>query len=146
MNKELLQKLISEGKTLRQISFDLSKSYTTIRHWIKKYEIQINRKRGPRNKSGLSKAKLTVVLQKERAVRRKLEFINELGGKCSCCGYNKNWSAIDFHHTDPSTKVISLDVTSLGHYSQETLNKEVKKCVLLCANCHREHHNSEKIL
>lgn len=146
MNKELLEKLLSEGKTIRHISYEVGKSYTSVRHWIKKYNISLNRKRGPRNKSGLDKSKLSTLCQKSRARKRKIQFVKELGGKCSCCGYNKNWGALDFHHVDPKTKLIQLNSNSLGHFTEKVLREELKKCILLCSNCHREHHHTDKSL
>ena len=58
-------------------------------------------------------------------------------GKCIRCGYNKCISALDFHHIDSTQKetIISSDSITL-----EEAIKESKKCILICANCHREYH------
>ena len=61
-----------------------------------------------------------------------------LGGCCKICGYNKYKEALDFHHLDPSKKEFSLG--SGDTISWERTQKELDKCVLLCANCHRETH------
>jgi len=58
------------------------------------------------------------------------------GGKCEHCGYDKFIGALEFHHTDPSKK----DPNGLKKFSFESLKKEIDKCILLCANCHREEH------
>lgn len=73
---------------------------------------------------------------------RKLYFVNMLGGCCSMCGYDKNLAALDFHHIDSNTKSIKLDKRSLSNNNIELLTKEAEKCILLCANCHRELHNN----
>jgi hypothetical protein len=59
------------------------------------------------------------------------------GGRCEICGYSKCIEALDFHHLDSFTKdfTISDRMTSF-----EAIEAELKKCVLLCANCHREVH------
>lgn len=61
------------------------------------------------------------------------------GGKCLICGYNRCSAALDFHHRDPKQKDFSLSVRGLTR-SWENIQKEIKKCVLICANCHREVH------
>lgn len=66
---------------------------------------------------------------KERAVAH-------LGGRCTVCGYDKCPSAFDFHHIDPDEK----DFVISSKTSWEAIEPELKKCVLLCANCHREVH------
>lgn len=58
--------------------------------------------------------------------------------KCSQCGYDKCPQAIDFHHLDPNEK--DFNISSHWTISEERLKQEVKKCIQLCANCHREHH------
>lgn len=71
---------------------------------------------------------------------KKTKAIEYLGGKCEICGYDKNISALDFHHRNPEEKEIS--VSSLYQYSWERMKEELDKCQLLCANCHRELHYS----
>ena len=78
--------------------------------------------------------------QKRRALNRKVKLINLKGGKCESCGYNKNLAALCFHHKDPNTKNFPLDSRSLSNINQKTLQKEADKCLLLCHNCHMEHH------
>jgi hypothetical protein len=45
---------------------------------------------------------------------------------------------LDFHHVDPSTK--EFDFTKGQTYSYERQKREAEKCILICANCHRELH------
>jgi len=58
--------------------------------------------------------------------------------KCSSCGYDKCLQALEFHHPDPSVKESSI--SNMKTLSLARIEKEVSKCVLLCANCHREAH------
>ena len=81
--------------------------------------------------------------QKMRHVSRKQELINLMGGKCTMCGYNKNYAALDFHHVHPEEKSFPLDARHLSNCSVKSLIEEANKCILLCANCHRELHNPE---
>lgn len=76
------------------------------------------------------------------AKRRKLirmKAIKLAGGKCAKCGYNKYPEVLEFHHKDPSKK--DFNISMKGHCrSWKRVSNEIKKCVLLCANCHREVH------
>jgi hypothetical protein len=83
----------------------------------------------------------TYEYQKLRGLKRKIELIERKGGCCIKCGYNKNISALEFHHIDPTKKDYQLDVRKLSNSKMEDLVKEVEKCDLLCANCHRETHS-----
>jgi len=78
-----------------------------------------------------------------RSYKRKLYLIEMLGGSCRNCGYDKNLSALEFHHRDPNGKDSQLDMRTLSNRSMEFIMKEVEKCDLLCSNCHREVHNPE---
>jgi len=78
----------------------------------------------------------------DRQNRHKEALVEYKGGKCSKCGYKKYSGALDFHHVDPSTKSFALSKGSMCK-SLTALKKEADKCILLCANCHREHHNME---
>jgi hypothetical protein len=61
---------------------------------------------------------------------------------CAKCGFNHP-AALDFHHEDPSTKTDSVNqLVSDGRF--KAAMQEVKKCVVLCANCHRIHHHDER--
>jgi len=79
--------------------------------------------------------------QFKRADIRKKLLISELGGGCSKCGYNKNYSALHFHHLH--NKLFSLDSRTIGNKSLKSVKEEIKKCTLLCANCHSELHNPQ---
>lgn len=78
--------------------------------------------------------------QKARGIKRKIELVNLLGGRCKSCGYNKNLGALQFHHTNPSNKITQLDVRNLTNRKWSFIMEEVKKCELLCSNCHAEKH------
>lgn len=60
------------------------------------------------------------------------------GGKCIRCGYNKCIKALEFHHIDPNKKDFTI---SNDNFKVLEAVKEAKKCILLCANCHRELHD-----
>lgn len=81
--------------------------------------------------------------QKKRANVRKSELVKLLGGKCSICGYDKNYAALEFHHVNPADKKFQLDARHISNTSKELLLEEVKKCVLVCSNCHKETHHPE---
>lgn len=67
----------------------------------------------------------------------KLKMIEYKGGKCQVCGYNKCFWALDFHHLSKAEKSFNI---SGGTKSFESMKSELDKCILVCANCHREIH------
>lgn len=77
---------------------------------------------------------------KARITKRRQEMLDLAGGKCIKCGYNKCPRALSFHHRDPSSKIMNLDSSTMMTYSYEDVLKEIKKCDLLCMNCHAEIH------
>lgn len=68
--------------------------------------------------------------------RLKKRIIYVMGDKCQCCGYNKCQSALELHHVNPKEK--SFTVSNNTNRGWETVVQEIKKCTLVCANCHRE--------
>jgi hypothetical protein len=81
-------------------------------------------------------------LSKMTAVRRlriKNKLVEFRGGKCQVCGYSKCLMALDFHHLDEKTKEFELSQRDLTR-SWDKILAEAKKCILVCANCHREIH------
>jgi hypothetical protein len=79
--------------------------------------------------------------------RRKLRelAIQYKGSCCALCGYNRCAEALEFHHLDPAKK--DFTISDRG-YSQswEKIKNELDKCVMLCANCHREVHANKLVL
>ena len=80
----------------------------------------------------------TESVQKRRE-KIKIMAIAYKGGKCQCCGYNKCSQALEFHHTDPLQKDFGLGAKGYTR-SWDKNKQELDKCVLVCANCHREIH------
>ena len=78
-----------------------------------------------------------------RGKKKKLQFIVEMGGKCSVCGYDKNMSGLSFHHIDRDKKTMTLDTRTFCARSIESLRNELDNCILLCHNCHMELHYPE---
>ena len=69
----------------------------------------------------------------------KQRLLYVMGEKCCICGYNKCSTALEFHHKNPEEKDFTLG--SNANISFVKANEEIKKCILVCANCHREIHN-----
>jgi hypothetical protein len=70
--------------------------------------------------------------RRERAVRL-------LGGACQLCGYDRCLWALDLHHLDPASK--DFDISSASTRRWAVTVQELRKCVLLCRNCHQEVHS-----
>ena len=65
--------------------------------------------------------------------------------ECEECGYDKHSAALDFHHITPEKKETSIhkimsDLSPTTDRNIEMFINELDKCVVLCSNCHREHH------
>jgi hypothetical protein len=72
--------------------------------------------------------------------RRKIKSfsIEYKGGKCQICGYNRYAGALDLHHIK-GVKKFTMGEDGYTH-SWDKIKRELNKCMLLCANCHREIH------
>lgn len=80
----------------------------------------------------------------KRRKQIKLMGIEYKGGMCEKCGYNKCVDALEFHHIDPTKK--DFGIGSDGYTkSWEKVKLELDKCIMVCANCHREIHSNLKI-
>jgi len=71
---------------------------------------------------------------------KKIKAVDILGGRCNMCG-NSDIKDLSFHHLDPNEKEGELN--KLLNNSWLTSKEEIKKCILLCHNCHAEHHHNE---
>jgi len=78
------------------------------------------------------------ITSRNRDTRRnnKQRAVKMLGGKCCKCGYNKCLKALEFHHPDDNKE---KNISKLL-WSWNKLIVEIKKCILICSNCHKEMH------
>lgn len=98
-------------------------------------------KRRAKRREWYSKNKFS---EKKHVFRRRKEIKNWFEAykktlKCSQCGENHP-AAIDFHHKDKKQKEFGITFLVHDGYSIENIQQELKKCEVLCANCHRKLH------
>jgi len=159
-SKEELERLLAAGMSLRQIAEKLDRSLATIRHWMGKYELKPVPRRKKASEHGLrempslckrhgstvfvregsgyyrcKRCRLERVAQRRRTIKRIL--VEEAGGKCLLCGYDRCQQVLEFHHLDPGMKEFQLSHNGATR-SLARSRAEARKCILLCANCHRE--------
>ncbi len=84
-------------------------------------------------------------LKKAVAKRRKKlrrMAIDYKGDRYQLCGYNKCPQALEFHHLDSNKKDFGVSDSGMTR-SWEKIKMELDKCIMLCANCHREVHANQ---
>ena len=74
----------------------------------------------------------------------KIDIVKYMGGKCKFCGYNKCIHSLDIHHINPEHK--DPNFKQMRKILRNDLKKELEKCVLICANCHREIHTKNTLI
>jgi 5-methylcytosine-specific restriction endonuclease McrA len=74
------------------------------------------------------------VTLRKQAIKQLL--VEESGGCCAVCGYDRCIINLTFHHVDPRTKSFGMSMRSTKALA--TYREELQKCVLVCANCHGE--------
>ena len=78
-----------------------------------------------------------------------MNFIHADKMKCSVCGYNRCFAALDFHHNDPKVKDFAISTfmqRAFNKKNQKILLEELGKCISMCACCHAEFHNLQRKL
>ena len=76
---------------------------------------------------------------RNRRKKVRIMAVEYKGGKCKQCGYYRCLEALEFHHADPAKK--DFNISSRGYTrSWKRVQEELDKCIMLCANCHRETH------
>lgn len=165
IEREQLEALVAEGLSIRAMAERLEMSYTTVRHWLAKHEIVTPRAQrlaetAPARAAGVETAEANcpvhglttfvrrgsdgfrcrecrtgAVHRRRREVKRLL--VEEAGGACVLCGYDRSLAGLHFHHLDPAEKAFALSRQGVTR-SLAAARVEAGKCVLLCSNCHAE--------
>ena len=165
LERDQLERLVDAGLTLRQIAESVGRSVATVRHWLRRYELQTDpQNRRAQRRQALAEGRtriagtcrhhgktefhiersghLRCVCCRREAVSRRRRttkeiLVAEAGGSCRICGYDRDVAALQFHHLDPSQKEFSLAMNGITR-GIEAMRREARKCILLCANCHAE--------
>lgn len=152
IDENSIRSLINSGHSKKDIATILNIGYSTIKkHSVnikkpkKEYKCKICNNTNENNfykskKHWCKKCWNTYTHQK--TTDKFIEYMNNRGGaKCQRCGYDKCSAALEFHHRNPLEK----DPTWSKGWKLEKLSKELDKCDILCANCHREVHVEMRI-
>jgi transposase-like protein len=166
VDREVLQALVDDGASIREIAERLGRSPTNVRHWLRRHGLTTRRtstraamraarERGDRElvltcrvhgvttfRWRASDGSFRCMRCRAEAVLRrrrrvKAILVEEAGGACRLCGYAKCVAALEFHHLDPATKSFGLAVAGVTRRIGK-MRAEAAKCVLLCSNCHAE--------
>lgn len=78
---------------------------------------------------------------KIRRFRAKSAAIKFLGEKCVKCGWRGNQAAFQFHHINSDKK--DFIIGNVANKNWNKIKNELKKCILLCANCHAIMHSTK---
>lgn len=131
--KEILQlrQLYSQYQSVRKVSAITGRRKETIAKYV---TLVI---RTPQTDEERKRNAVKHVMKRRKKIKEMA--IEYMGGCCRECGYKKCIAALEFHHLDPTKKDFSL--SNRGYCrSWEKVKKELDKCIMVCANCHREIH------
>lgn len=163
IDRATLEDFVARGLSMRAMARELDVGLATVRHWMDKYDLTatayVRQSSGPdpaprelerpcrthgfttfvySNAHGgyrCKRCRSAAVSARRRRV--KLVLVEEAGGCCSLCGYDRSPAALQFHHLDPEQKAFGLGSNGVTR-SLARSRVEALKCVLLCANCHAE--------
>jgi len=82
-------------------------------------------------------------IDKERVRDRRVklrQWICEVRGQYVCACGESHPATLDFHHVDPVKKEFSIGKLADLGWSKKHISAEIKKCVVMCSNCHRKLH------
>jgi 5-methylcytosine-specific restriction endonuclease McrA len=89
------------------------------------------------------RAAYIIAAVRKRRKKIRADAVHYKGGRCQICGYNKCIQALEFHHLAPNKKDFGVSASGYTR-SWAKVKEELDKCLMLCANCHREVH-AEKL-
>jgi len=84
----------------------------------------------------MTKTRCNSCLSGNKRAKLKEQAVAFMGGKCQICGYNRCMRNLAFHHINGTDKSFQI----IGAWSWRKIEEELKKCILVCHNCHGEIH------
>ncbi len=104
---------------------------------------EYDREKARRRYADPAKRAAMLELKRVRYIEVKAFLDAKKSRPCADCGGMFPPYAMDFHHTNPDTKIFSLGDSCVSRSLRATA-AEILKCVVLCSNCHRirEHADS----
>jgi AcrR family transcriptional regulator len=165
MDREALAKEVAAGASVAQIADRMGVGRSTVRYYLRKFGLRTARSgrwaegRAARDRGqrvlrrrcahhGVTdfvlegrgnyrcvRCRAAAVAKRRRVVKDTL--VQEAGGRCVICGYDRYVGALQFHHVDRDGKVFALSHRGISR-SLARAREEAKKCVLLCSRCHAE--------
>jgi len=82
--------------------------------------------------------------QRERRHDLRQRLVEMRGSRCAVCNQKFETHQFDFHHVMPETKSFPLTKTMMTSRSWQSVLEEANKCIMVCANCHRDIHEKEQ--
>ena len=77
------------------------------------------------------------IVRSMRANRARRKYLQQLKSRpCADCGVQYPYYVMDFDHREGEEKLFEMN--RISYVSMSALKKEIEKCDLVCANCHRE--------
>lgn len=173
MEQNTLIDLIEQNLSQRQISQRLGVSQSTIKYWLKKYNLKTNSLIHNRKTNDLGQKlcsqceslkpiddfykkgegyhhsyckKCSSIYFTDRIRSVKIKMIEYKGNKCVNCQLHINEthpSVFDFHHLDPQSKDPKFN--RIKFKSWDKIQKELDGCILVCSNCHRIIHSQNEL-
>jgi len=161
LERRVLERFVERGLSMRAMSRELHVSLGTVQHWMRRYDLKstayVRSAHDIRKPSEIARVctrhgttafvltspgqyrckrcRSEHVSARRRRVKQVL--VEEAGGRCALCGYDRCIRALHFHHVDPSTKSFTVSHGGVTA-SIARAREEAAKCILLCSNCHAE--------
>lgn len=92
-----------------------------------------------------SKCKICSNARMNELRRERYQLIQDYksGYGCAICGDKRHW-VLDLHHRNGDEKERAISDMLRKNMSWETIEQELQKCEVYCANCHRDYHYNNK--
>ncbi len=88
--------------------------------------------------------KLRAKFHKKRCIEKGREYVFNFLSSSKCIDCNEtDVLVLEFDHIDPSRKKKEIRTLVQSGYPILTIQKEIEKCVIRCANCHRRHTHQQ---